>query len=365
VSLPVVEVAGAPYAQGAQHGAALRAAIEHNIALYYGRLASEAQLPPAAARQRAGELLDGLGEHPYRAALDGLADSTRLPLVDLAVLNFRYELLYYQYGVVGLGTDGCSAFAVLPGGAADDHLWLGQNWDWIPDVACAMLRCREPNGDEILSFTEAGIVGGKIGLNSHGLGLTINGLLTTADDWARPGRPFHVRCYDVLRCRSLAAARQIVADAPRACAANFLLAQAPATAVNIEAAPDALCASQPAAHRLAHTNHFRDPLALGVVEPETERRPHTQWRLSRLEALLDQPGRRSRADLLTILRDHQHYPDSICRHTHPADPPDEWCVTVASVLMDLASRELWVSDGSPCTAPYVELALAQAGPAPD
>ena len=35
-----------------------------------------------------------------------------------------------------------------------------------------------------LAFTEAGIFGGKIGLNSAGLGLAINGITTVDDDWA-------------------------------------------------------------------------------------------------------------------------------------------------------------------------------------
>ena len=43
-----------------------------------------------------------------------------------------------------------------------------------------MLHTLEPGGLETLSFTEAGIVGGKIGLNSLGLGLTIVKILTEA-----------------------------------------------------------------------------------------------------------------------------------------------------------------------------------------
>src|SRR6185503_18348358 len=130
------------------------------------------------------------------------------------------------------------------------HLLMGQNWDWIPEVQGAMLHTREPDGLEILAFTEAGIVGGKIGLNSAGLGLAINGLLSTADDWSRLEMPFHVRCYEILRRRSLPEAVRLVVAGKRACSANFLLAQTPAQAVDVESAPDTVRELEPVAHRL-------------------------------------------------------------------------------------------------------------------
>src|SRR5205823_1340688 len=107
-------------------------------------------------------------------------------------------------------------------------------------VEGAVLHTQEPDGLETLGFTEAGIIGAKLGLNSAGLGLTINGLLTTSDDWSRRVTPFHVRCYEILRQRDLDSAVKIVTNQRRACSANFLIAQAPDRAVDIEAAPDTI-----------------------------------------------------------------------------------------------------------------------------
>ena len=162
-----------------------------------------------------------LEQHAYFLALRGVADGSGVPLQDIVVLNMRYELLYFQYGVNAL-VDGCTSFAVLPRATHTGHLLLGQNWDWIPEVRGAVLHTRDDDGLETLSFTEAGIVGGKIGLNSVGLGLAINGLYTTADDWSRLKTPFHVRCYDILRSRTLEQAMSVVTDTPRACSTNFL-----------------------------------------------------------------------------------------------------------------------------------------------
>jgi len=104
-------------------------------------------------------------------------------------------------------------------------LLIGAELGLDSEVQGAVLHTREPDGAGDTELTEAGIVGGKIGLNSAGLGLTINGLLTTSDDWSASGAAFHVRCYDILRQTSLTSAIAIIGSQPRACSANFLLAR--------------------------------------------------------------------------------------------------------------------------------------------
>jgi isopenicillin-N N-acyltransferase-like protein len=353
VTLPVVHVDGEPYDQGRQHGIALREQIGHNLAVYYERFLGEGQLEADEARTRAATYIPVLNGQPYFDAVRGLADGSGHDLLDVLVLNVRYELLYYQYGVVGIaGADGCTSFAVLPEAAANGHLLLGQNWDWIPEVQGAVLHTRDLDGLETMTFTEAGIVGGKIGLNSAGLGLTINGLLSTTDDWSRPVMPFHARCYEILRRRSLAEAVDVVMREKRSCSANFLIAQTPNLAVDLEAAPDAIREIPPTQGAVVHTNHFLEPEKLGVVEPETERRPHTVWRYNRMLELLDARSPVSVGDLEAMLRDHDNYPDGICRHENRDDPPEEWCITVTSAIMDLDELTLRLTDGPPCEHLY-------------
>jgi isopenicillin-N N-acyltransferase like protein len=358
VTLPVVHVEGEPYDQGRQHGVALRDQIGHNLDVYYDRFQREVQLTPEEARARAAVYTPLLDGGPYFDALRGMALGSGHSLLDLLVLNVRYELLYYQYGVCGIGgPDGCTSFAVLPPASANGHLLLGQNWDWIPQVRGAVVHTQEPDGLETLSFTEAGIVGGKIGLNSVGLGLTINGLLSTADDWSRLEMPFHVRCYEILHRRSLREAVGLVAAGKRSCSANFLLAQTPDRAVDVESAPDSVRELWPEVFTLVHTNHFLDPDKLGVVEPVSERRPHTYWRQTRMQTLLDARAPVAVGDLEMALRDHDNYPDGICRHENPADPPEEWCITVTSAIMDLEDLSLRVTDGPPCEHLYESFSI--------
>jgi len=157
-------------------------------------------------------------------------------------MNVRYEILYYR-SMEMLLNDGCTAFAAMPESCANGRLLHGQNWDWIPGVQGAMVQVREPGRPEYLGFTEAGIFGAKIGLNSAGIALTVNGMSTTKDDWERPTVPFHARCREILRAADLEEAEWAVTETPRACSANFLISSSVGEAVDLEAAPDSVTAT--------------------------------------------------------------------------------------------------------------------------
>jgi isopenicillin-N N-acyltransferase-like protein len=351
VTLPVLHLDGAAYDQGRQHGLALAERIAANLDTYFDRFQREGHLTPSEARERAEHFLPLLRDTEYFEGMRGVADGAEQHLVDILALNVRYELLYFQFGYNAM-VDGCTAFAALPQASANGHLLLGQNWDWIPQVLGAVVHTVEPDGLETLSFTEAGIVGGKIGLNSAGVGLAINGLLSNVDDWSRPETPFHVRCYEILRSRSFDTAMDLVSGTPRACSTNFVLAQAPDQAIDLEAAPDTLARLEPRDGLLVHANHFLDPARLGIVEPPAERRPHSLSRQARLQAILDARAPVAIGDLEIALRDHDDYPDSVCRHLNPDDAEEERYITVTSVIMDLQDLSLRLTDGPPCEHLY-------------
>ena len=193
-SLPVLNLSGTPYEQGVQHGCELREHIAHNIQVYFERFEGQGGISRQEVVARSAKYGEAIAiQNPdYFASLRGVADGSGFSLDHLLALNVRYEILYYQLSAKAMA-DGCTAFAVLPAASANGHLLMGQNWDWIPQVQGAVLHTTETNGLETISFTEAGIVGGKIGLNSAGLGLAVNGLHSTEDDWSRLSKPFHVR----------------------------------------------------------------------------------------------------------------------------------------------------------------------------
>src|SRR5439155_17123052 len=115
----------------------------------------------------------------YHETMRGVAAGSGQEILDITELNVPYKLMYSQFSKIRLKpipkTFGCTAFATLPAAVENGHLIMAQNWDWIPEVEGLFLKIRNENGPDILSFTEAGVVGGKIGLNSEGVGLLING----------------------------------------------------------------------------------------------------------------------------------------------------------------------------------------------
>ena len=352
MALPYLDLKGSPFEQGLQHGRALKKDIRHNLELYFERFKTEVYLERDEVLRRAALYLDAIKKnHPdYYAGMRGVAEGAGVGLLEVAALNVRYEILYYEFGVgESQAQDGCTAFAVSPGRSADGHLYIGQSWDWIPNIKGALVRSEPPDGPVSLAFTEAGIFGGKIGLNSAGVGLCINGMASLQDDWTNLELPFHARCYEVLQQTTFEAAKAVITDGLRPGSANFLVAQAPDKVVNLETAPKAVNALGFGGGVLSHANHFVDPRSIGLAEIENEFWQYSCARQARMKELLESKLKLSRDDLLGFMRDHANHPNSICRHKDPDFGPEEHYISVASVVMDLSGLKLWISDGPPCT----------------
>lgn len=363
MTLPIVHLTGTAYAQGVQHGQVLKDRIAHNIDVYFMRFERETGLSRAEVLDRARGYARAIkGQNrDYFDGMRGVAEGSGFSPDEIAALQVRYEILYYQFGKNALSedVDGCTAFAVLPEASANGHLLVGQNWDWIPQVEGAVLHTTDLDGMETLAFTEAGIVGGKIGLNSAGVGLAINGMTSTDDDWSTLAKPFHVRCYEILRARNFEAAVQVVTGEDRACSTNFLIAQTPNQVVDIEAAPDKLRLLACERGRLIHTNNFTDPEEIGVAEPPNPKRPFSVGRRSRLGELLGEREKITVEDIQSGLQDHVRYPYGICRHAAVGlEPPEHHYITVTSVIMDLDAKTLLLTDGIPCENEYQTVTLA-------
>ncbi len=369
----VLELVGTPYEQGLAHGTRARDLIAQNIEIYFYRFERETKLPKAEVLRRAELYLRVIEKlvPPYAEAMRGIAEGSGIELLEIAALNARYELIYSEATRQALtpdpspvktgegqrswgeGPSGCTSFAVLPTQTANGHLLLAENWDWIPQVQGLVLKIREPGLPEILCFTEAGIVGGKIGLNSAGLGLAINGLNSEHDNWALLAKPFHVRCWEILRCTDFAQAMRLVTEGERSVSANFLIAQAPDRVIDLETAPTGISKIFPKDGWLAHTNHFLDPQALGLTrEVQTSKRPSTKQRLARVQHLLRTSPQVSLERAVEILRDHDDFPYSLCRHPDENFPPEERYASVVSVVMDVSERVFMIAEGPPCQHEY-------------
>jgi isopenicillin-N N-acyltransferase-like protein len=351
LALPLVELSGTPREQGLQHGRAMKKRIEANRRIYFDRFRREVGVSRKQALEFAGEWEKTMRRNcpGFFEGVEGIAEGSGLPLRDIVAINVRYEILYYKT-MAQLAGGGCTAFAAMPSVCEGSAVLHGQNWDWVPDVRGAVVRVREPGGLEYVGFTEAGIFGAKIGFNSAGIGLTVNGLMSTDDDWRRDTVPFHARCRDALLSRSLDEAVKRVTSTAPACSANFLLSSSGGEAVDVEVAPRGSNIIKPEGGLITHANHFRDPQALGVQEPPSEYHESSVFRESRLRHLLLGRTPLGISGALAALRDHEGRPRSICRHPDPNEPESDRTKTKIVAIMDLPRRVLAISEGPACRA---------------
>src|SRR6266571_1947877 len=314
--LPVLTLKGSPRQIGYNHGKKARPEIEHNLEVYFRRFKSETELSHNVALSRTAKFLEVINKvsPEYAETMKGVAAGSSQEILDITALNVRYELMYSQFSKIGLKpmpkTFGCTAFAALPTAVENGHV-------------------------------------------------------SSKDDWARLKKPFHVRCWEILRSKTLGRAVKVIAQGQRNCSANFILGQQKTVGlgkiVDIESAPETVCELGPDRGALAHTNHFSNPRKLGVKQVLDEERLSTLQRYGRIQKLLDGTVRKGKKLSLVgaqnMLRDHNGKPESVCRHSNMKLPEYERYETVVSVVMDLYGRKLWATVGSPCTGEYQSLKL--------
>ncbi len=281
----------------------------------------------------------------------GVADSTGHKPEEILALNVRYELIWGSWAE-------CTSIAVQPEASKEGHAIVGQNWDWIDSVRdfCHTWRIVKAGKPDVLCFTEAGIVGPKIGMNDTGMSLTINGLVS-GKDGIKKGVPFHLITRRILNSTSMSEAIEFLEGIERAGSANYLIGHVEGEFLDVEAAPDQLGYLYPSDGFMAHTNHF---LSLNVEDVGRKRFPDSVVRYFRCQRLLRQRGRSLSAnDIKTILSDHFNYPSSICAHANESKPPEEREQTNASFVMDLSEGSMCVAKGTPCEGGYEKLSLKE------
>jgi isopenicillin-N N-acyltransferase-like protein len=362
--LPVLELGSDPYERGLVHGRELAGAIAENVETYLARFAVSG-LDAGSARREGHDWIEVTRrQNPeYAEEMRGIADGSGLPLADVVMLNVRYEITFGLFLkesreadniAVADGTDGCSTFAVMPEASASGHTILGQNWDWIAGVhgRCALLRVRRDDGPDFVCFTEAGIVGGKMGVNEHGIGLVENGLVSDHDGVNTHEKPFHMRCREVLDAATFDVALLPIVGTRRVCSANFMIGHADGEVIDLETSPNAVSYQYPRDGLMTHSNHFLDARH-GPSQME-RLSPSTLYRANRLDRLLRKDlGRLDMTCFGAALSDHFGTPNAICRHPNESQPEARRTMTNAAVVIDLADRTMHVANGPPCANEFV------------
>jgi len=356
---PIISVKGKPFDCGLQHGAQARELIRKNIGSYFELWSAlwGAKRPEVLEQCRSFVPVIGEYDADILEELEGIARGAEVALEEVIALNVRYELLWAP-GVVGEAlSDGCTALCALPQVTESGHTIMGQNWDYKPSLVggSIVLEMEQETKPNFVMVTEAGIVGQK-GLNSAGVGLCVNALVTSQDKF-EPRTPFLVVMRGVLNADTFGQALKAVLGTKTTVSGNLLIAHRDGEVIDLEMTPTEVGFLQAEDGIITHTNNL---LALAnredLVDTMKSVLPDTLFRYSRSRRLLAaEKGRINIGSFQRVLKDHFSYPDSICRHVNPRDSEPNQLATQFSIVMDLEERTLYMAEGTPCQNEYHRL----------
>lgn len=361
--LPVISVAGTPREVGAQHGELLRDRIELAVEQYLERFDHFADLDRAAARREARRYIEPIREFDSEILeeIEGIADGAGLALEDVLAINCRSELMFGTNLIME-----CSSFGLQPSVTETGHTYVGQNWDWAPDIqstlAIVAIRQESPKPDVVI-LDEAGVVG-RMGFNSDGIGLCTNTLI--ADQERPSGVPYNVLLRGVLNSRRLDDALGGLIRRDRAICSNHMIGDGRGQTIDVELTPDQYDYIAPSDGIVVHGNHFAGP-RLMVRDRSVEKWPDSLYRECRIRELLSARAPQiTVADTMTALSDRFGHPNAVCRHADESAPRFDQLQTVASIVVDCRLRECWIAPGPPDVADYTHFTLESFGlPAPE
>ncbi|MFD4839518.1 C45 family autoproteolytic acyltransferase/hydrolase [Achromobacter sp. NPDC058515] len=341
---PFVSVSGAPEARGRSYGQQAAARVRKSAAMYGQTLVdlgydamARTQLIAHFARE-----IEDFAPH-YLEEMRGIAAGADVPFEDIVMVNARTEVVAKARAEKKKAAelepgDGCTGALILPTRSANGNLIHGQNWDWRAECAetAIVLRVRNDNGPDILTFVEAGGLA-RSGLNSAGVSITAN-YLESDRDFRQLGVPLSLIRRKVLEQAHFALAIKAVATTPKSCSNNIMIGMAAGFGVDFECTTDEAFPIYPGNDDLiVHANHWVSEVALGKLR-DTGRAstPESAYRDWRVRRLLNEKQQLTREDMKRALFDDFGSPYSVCRPPRPGSH-DNLSATVAMVIMEPAA----------------------------
>lgn len=359
---PRIRVSGSPRERGVQYGAQARDQVLRGKTGYEKAFAHAAGWTWQQAVESVAHLARPVREAfpQYHEEMEGIAEGSGLAFEDVFTMNARTEVIW---AATARQSDAqraayareCSSFALLPQRTETGHTLIGQNWDWLVHGfdSVVVLEVDQETKPNFVTIVEAGLLA-KSSLNSSGLGVAVNSLVTSADT-APSGIPFHVLIRAFADCDSLTDAIYVATKHQRSSSGNYLLAHADGTAVNLETTPGdyrGVTPQLPQDGALVHTNHFTSPI-LGATDVGHYAMADSLIRLQRVQTTIAESSQPATIDSLhAALCDHADFPAAVCCHPDPRESDAEQWATVMSVIMDLDERAIYLSEGNPCRNPH-------------
>ncbi|MGB3430455.1 C45 family autoproteolytic acyltransferase/hydolase [Achromobacter sp.] len=366
---PLIEVSGAPYERGLQHGRLAAARVRRSARIYAGAL-QQLRYSPADLRRLIANFSRAVEdfEPAYLDEMRGIAEGAGVSFEDVLMINARTEIVAQARraqvaGVAAPAGDQCTGAAILPARSANGNFLQGQNWDNRQDCAdtIIILRVLRDDGPDVLTFVEAGGLA-RYGMNSAGLTLNGNGM-SSSRDYQQDGVPLPLVRRKALEQEHYALALQIVTGTAKACSCNLILGTQLGLALSLECAPDETFLVYPEDGLLVHANHWTSPVALGKLkETGIAGSPESLYRDQRVRQRLSAAGRKLGVqDLKAAFADTHATPFSVCRPGRVSAQGYASCTT-ATLIMEPATGTLEVARMPWRGAAYARYSLERGTP---
>jgi isopenicillin-N N-acyltransferase-like protein len=253
-------------------------------------------------------------------------------------------------GVAGAAIDGrCSDLVATPPATADGHTLTAHNNDMSRDYQHDLVAIERTCDDDPTILTIGNGIWISVGWNDQGLNLTGNELSPNDE---RVGIPRETQVRAMLRERSLQGMVDVALHPARASSYNNVLVDAAGEVANVEgSATSAEVTTTDDDGHLVHTNHYVCGSMLGYEgDPVYAERSAMRYRRA-AELLAGSPAGSITMDMLHgFLQDHQHAPDSLCRH----EAPDRTTVTAFWSVADVTDGVIRYGRGNPCDSEMQE-----------
>jgi acyl-CoA:6-aminopenicillanic acid acyl transferase len=353
-TIPLFRFEGSYRDVGRQIGGACADVIERAVAfddeIPQGRTREEQLALASRYRDLTADAMPWLVEE-----LDGAADGADVD--PLALFACSVEEIWYEPRTPGGGAtiEGrCSDLVATSPATSDGHVLVGHNndlWAGYRDQLVAIERS-VPGDPSVLTIGNGIWI--SVGWNSAGLSLTGNELSPNDE---RIGIPRELQVRAMLRDTSLDAMVGTALRHDRASSYNNVLASSDGHVVNVEGSATSMEMTEPDERgHLVHTNHYVcDSMLPFEGSPDYARRSAVRY--ARAEELLaSQPdGSVNEERMREILSDHEHAPDSLCRH---ADGDADGSVTCFWCVADVTDMRITFGRGNPCDSVAQEFVFA-------
>lgn len=325
--LPLVVLNGNPGERGYAHGQQLKERIHRTFDFYYESIFLNSVLDGEEIRSRADQVKSLIAGYApgYIEEIEAIAEGADMESWKIYVLNARTEILNAPVAE-------CTSLYF------EQTALLGQTWDWIRQLEdlVVILHYEFDDGHVITTMSEPGMLA-KIGMNSSGLGVCLNFLLSENQ---LDGVPVHIVLRAILECNDIEEARQRIMESGKGKSSHFLVADALGNCFSMEYANGERGELKAEQGALVHTNHCIAPEMNSTLIPTT---------LERLEQAgnhLQSIRSHEIKDMMDILLDDSRGNDSIQACYHPEDDLGGLEVgTCATIIMDLAKKCLYCKKG--------------------